>query len=137
MASDRLAQDGVRVRAAAGATSFRRRGRLEELLAAAEARVAALKGEVESDPAGSDRRVRAARERAPRERQEGTAAALERMKKLEAERKRREKTNKEQTKKQKEPRASTTDADTRVMKMATAASGQPTTFRSPVIRPTK
>jgi transposase len=115
---DRLAQDGVRVRAAAGATSFRRRARLEELLAAAEARVAALKGEVESDPAASDRRVRAARERAARERQEGTAAALARMKKLEAERKRREKTNKEQTKKQKEPRASTTDAEARVMKMA-------------------
>jgi transposase len=115
---ERLAQDGVRVRAAAGATSFRRRGRLEQLLATAEARVATLKGELESDPAASDRRVRAARERAARERQEGTAAALERMKKLEAERKRREKTNKEQTKKQKEPRASTTDADARVMKMA-------------------
>jgi transposase len=117
---ERLAQDGVRVRAAAGAASFRRRARLEELLAAAEARVAALKKEVESDPAASDRRVRSARERAARERLERTAAALERMQKLEAERKRREKTNKEQTKKQKEPRASTTDADARVMKMADA-----------------
>jgi Transposase DDE domain len=80
--------------------------------------VAALKREVESDPAASDHRVRAARERAARERCERSAAALERMKELEAQRKRREKTNKEQTKKQKEPRASTTDADARVMKMA-------------------
>jgi transposase len=115
---ERLAQDGVRVRAGAGATSFRRRPRLEDLLAAAEARVAALKAEVESDPAASDHRVRAARERAVRERCERSAAALERMKELEAQRQRREKTNKAQTKKQKEPRASTTDADARVMKMA-------------------
>jgi transposase len=115
---ERLAQDGVRVRAAAGAKSFRRRGRLEGLLAEAETRVATLKKEVESDPAAGERRVRAARERAARERRERCAAALERMKRLEAERQRREKTNKKQTKKQKDPRASTTDADARVMKMA-------------------
>src|SRR5207244_7547774 len=46
------------------------------------------------------------------------AAAQERMKDLEAERERREKTNKKEVAKQKEPRASTTDADARVMKMA-------------------
>jgi hypothetical protein len=40
------------------------------------------------------------------------------MTELEAERARRGKTNKEQTKKQKEPRASTTDSEARVMKMA-------------------
>jgi transposase len=115
---ERLAQDGVRVRAAAGAKSFRRRARLENLMAAAEARVATLKKELESDPAASDQRVQAARQRAARQRHERAAAALERMKQLEAARKRREKTNKEETKKQKEPRASTTDADARVMKMA-------------------
>jgi hypothetical protein len=40
------------------------------------------------------------------------------MKELQAERERREKTNKKDVAKQKEPRASTTDADARVMKMA-------------------
>jgi hypothetical protein len=40
------------------------------------------------------------------------------MKELEAERERREKTNKKEVAKQKPPRASTTDADARVMKMA-------------------
>src|SRR6266581_1992683 len=70
VALDVLAQDGMKVRASAGASSFRRRKRLEQL------------GE------------------------------------LEAERARREKTNKAQTAKQKEPRASTTDAEARVMKMA-------------------
>jgi hypothetical protein len=46
------------------------------------------------------------------------AAAQERMKELETERERREKTNKKEVANQKEPRASTTDADVRVMKMS-------------------
>jgi len=108
---ERLAQDGVRVRAAAGAGSYRRRPRLEQLLRDAEARVAALKAELESDPAASTARQRAARQRAARERVERTNAALGRMKELEAERARRAKTHKRDTAKQKEPRASTTDAE--------------------------
>jgi transposase len=114
---ERLAQDGVRVRASAGAGSYRRRPRLEKLLQEAEARVAALRAELESDPAAGSARQRAARERAARERVERTTAALERMKELEAERARRAKTHKQDTAKQKEPRASTTDAAARVMKM--------------------
>ena len=55
--------------------------------------------------------------RAARERTERIAAAQERMRELEAERARREKTNKAEVAKQKEPRASTTDPDARVMKM--------------------
>jgi hypothetical protein len=73
-----LAQDGVRVRAAAGAGSYRRRPRLEQLLRDAEARVAALKAELESDPAASTARQRAARQRAARERVERTNAAARR-----------------------------------------------------------
>src|SRR6266851_3976195 len=46
------------------------------------------------------------------------AAASARLKEREAERARRERTNKAQVAKQKEPRASTTDAEARVMKMA-------------------
>jgi transposase len=114
----RLAQDGVRVRAAAGAGSYRRRPRLEKLLAEAEEQVAALKEELQTDPGASTARQRAARERAARERVERTTAALARMKELETERARREKTHKQDTQKQKEPRASTTDAEARVMKMA-------------------
>lgn len=115
---ERLAQDGVRIRASAGASSFRRRDRLESLLAEAEARVEQLKGELEADPAASTARQRAAHERAARERVERTKAALRRMQELEAERARREKTDKKRTQKQKAPRASTTDAEARVMKMA-------------------
>jgi transposase len=115
---DILAQDGLRVRASAGAGSFRRRKRLEELGAAAQARVAGLRAELEGDRAAGDRRQRAAQERAAREREARIAAAQERMRELDAERARREKTNKAEVAKQKEPRASTTDADARVMKMA-------------------
>jgi transposase len=113
-----LAQDGLRVRASAGAGSFRRKRRLEELRAAAEARVARLRAELEADPGSSDRGRRAAEQRAAREREGRIAAAQERMRELEAERERREKTNKKDVAKQKEPRASTSDAEARVMKMA-------------------
>jgi transposase len=118
VALDTLAQDGLRVRASAGAASFRRRKRLEELRATAQARVARLRAELEADPAAADRRQRAAQERAAREREARVAAAQERMRELEAERERRKKTNKTDVAKQKEPRASTTDAEARVMKMA-------------------
>ena len=114
----RLAQDGVRVRASAGAASYRRRPRLEKLLKEAESRVAMLRAELETDPAASTARQRAARQRAAQEQMERTTAALERMKQLEAERARRAKTHKKDVAKQKEPRASTTDAEARVMKMA-------------------
>ena len=115
---DTLAQDGLRVRASAGASSFRRRKRLEELRTAAQARVARLRAELEEDPGSGDKGRRAAQERAAREREVRIAAAQERMRELEAERARREKTNKKEVAKQKEPRASTSDAEARVMKMA-------------------
>jgi hypothetical protein len=113
-----LAQDGLRVRASAGTSSFRRRKRLEELRTAAQARVARLRAELEADPGSGDKVRRAAQIRAACEREARIAAAQERMLELEAERARREKTNKKEVTKQKEPRASTTDAEARVMKMA-------------------
>lgn len=79
---DTLAQDGLRVRAGAGASSFRRRARLDDLLTAAQTRVARLRAEVETDPAAGDRRQRAAKERGAREREAGIAAAQQRMKEL-------------------------------------------------------
>jgi transposase len=113
-----LAQDGVRIRAAAGAASFRRRGKLEHHLARAREVVEQLKHEVHDDPAATSKRVRAARERAARERVERVAAALQALGQVEKIRKKREKKNRKQTEKQKEPRASTTDAEARTMKMA-------------------
>jgi transposase len=115
---DKLTQDGVRIRASAGATSYRRRATLEDHLARAQEVVEHLKREVDDDPAASNRRVRKARERAARERVERVAAALKTLGEVEAQRARREKTHRKQTEKQKEPRASTTDPDVRPIKMA-------------------
>lgn len=115
---DSLAQDGLRVRASAGAASFRRRKTLQAQLAQARAVVAQLKQEVDTDPGASNRRVRAARERAARERAARVSAALDRLAELESERVRRGRTNKAQVARQKPPRASTSDPQARVMKMA-------------------
>jgi transposase len=105
----RVAQDGMRTRADAGAASFRRRPTLEESLAEAEAQVAALRAELEADPAAGNRRERAARQRAARERVERIQAALARLPELEAKKKAGE---------QDKARCSTTDAEATVMKMA-------------------
>src|ERR1700679_4368532 len=59
-----VAQDGLRVRASAGAGSFRRRPTLERFLAEAETRVATLKAELGDDTGASRRRGEAARMRA-------------------------------------------------------------------------
>jgi transposase len=74
---DRVAQDGMKVRASAGAASFRREPTLEDLLAEAEAQVAQLRQELGSDPAASKTRQQAARQRAARVR-----AALEQLLKI-------------------------------------------------------
>src|SRR6476661_522012 len=55
---NRVAQDGMRVRASAGAASFRRRPTLEEALAEAQAQVQALRAELEANPGASDCRRR-------------------------------------------------------------------------------
>jgi transposase len=115
---DEVVQDGVRVRASAGAASFRRSKTLRKELRKAERRVAQLRQEVNDDPDASNRRIKAAGERAARETQVRVKAALAKLAEIEAERERRAKTNKKQVAKQKEPRASTTDPEARIMKMA-------------------
>src|SRR5450759_1110395 len=69
----RVAHDGIRVRAGAGAGSFRRRERLEQAFVDAEAQVRALRAELDDDPGATSRRVAAARERAATERAERAA----------------------------------------------------------------
>jgi transposase len=115
---DEVAQDGVKVRASAGSGSFRRRKKLHKELKKARRLVERLKNEADDDPQASNRRIKAAEERAAREREARVAVALDKLAEIEAQRQRRAKTNKKQVAKQKEPRASTTDPDARVMKMA-------------------
>lgn len=106
---DRVAQDGMKVRASAGAASFRRRPTLEEHLEEARKQVETLKKELEGDPAAANRRQQAARERAARERTERLQRALEQMPQVEAKKDKKDKDK---------ARVSTTDPDARVMKMA-------------------
>ena len=113
-----LTQDGVRVRASAGAASYRRRETLERHLAEAVELVDRLKREVGENPGASNQRMRAANERAARERVARIEAALHTLQEVEAQREQRKQTTGKTTEKPKEPRASTTDPQARVMKMA-------------------
>jgi transposase len=110
---ERVAQDGMRVRASAGAASSRRRPTPEEAPAEAEAQVEALRAELEQDPAAGDRRRQEARERAARERTERVRGALQRLPELEAKKKPEDRAK---------ARCSTTDADATVMKMGDGGS---------------
>lgn len=116
---DTLAQDGVRIRANAGTGSFRREETLGRKMAQAQAVMEEFKREVDADPEASNRRIRAAKERAARERKDRVKAAQEAL--AEIKRKRKQLDEKGGNgKKPKEPRASTTDPQARVMKMADA-----------------
>ena len=76
---ERVAQDGMRVRADAGAASFRRQASLEEHLAQARELVQTLKTQAETDPGEANRRAQAAKLRAAREREEHIRQALEQL----------------------------------------------------------
>ncbi len=105
------AQDGMRVRASAGSSSFRREETLEKCLEEAKAHVEKLKAEMEKDASGPTKREKAARERAARERVERVQAAIKNAQELAAQKEARRKGTSENA------RASTTDAEARNMKM--------------------
>lgn len=106
----RVAQDGVRVRANAGADSFRSERGLRKCLKAAKEQVRRTKALLDKDdPTRSDKQ-RAAAERAARELQSRVEHAMEELKKLQA--------GKETAEQVERARASTTDPESRVMRMA-------------------
>jgi transposase len=114
----RVAQDGMRVRASAGAASFRRKTKLRQCLDEAREQVARLREELKDDKGASSNRERAAKERAARERQDKVKAALTEMKQAEEARARELRRSPSRVSKRGEVRISTTDAECRVMKMA-------------------
>ncbi len=118
---DEVVQDGVRVRASAGASSFRRSKKLHKELKKAKRLVEHLRQENDDDPDASNRRIRAAEDRAARDREARVTAALQQLAEIKAHRARRgreNRNNKKKGSKRSEPRASTTDPQARVMKMA-------------------
>lgn len=74
---ERVAHDGLRVRAHAGSGSFRRKATLERFQQEAEEQVQALKRELRDDPGASSARQKAARLRAAAERRARVQAALQ------------------------------------------------------------
>lgn len=107
-----VAQDGMRVRASAGSSSFRRQKTLEQCRAEAAAHLQQLRDEEDDHPDASQTRRRAAAERAARERNEQVAAALAQLAELQAQKETRQKGTGE------DARCSTTDPEARRMKMA-------------------
>ena len=107
---ERVAQDGMRVRADAGAASFRRQASLQEHLSQAGELVQAIKKQAQDDPGQAKRQAQAARLRAAEEREERIRQALAQLPEVAAAKKRN-------GGKAEDARASTTDADARVMKM--------------------
>ncbi len=109
-----VAQDGMRVRASAGKSSFRRKPTLQELQKQSEDHFQRLKQENEDESARQDANARkqAAEERVARERKDRIDEALKQHEKLAKQRDKRKKGDGEKT------RVSTTDPDARRMKMA-------------------
>jgi transposase len=105
---NRVSQDGTRVRASAGAASFRRRASLERCLQEAREQVECLRKELEENPEATSRRQAAARQHAAEDRRRRVEAALAQMPEAEAKKPAAEKDK---------ARVSTTDAEARVMKM--------------------
>lgn len=121
----RVAQDGVKVRASAGASSFRTKKRLRQFELEAQSQVRRVKQLADADPGRA--RERAAERRAVEERAQRLEQALDQMRRREekARRKADAASSSENVaapppsgKATKELRVSTTDPEARVMKMA-------------------
>lgn len=108
---NQVGQDGLRVRASAGAGSFKREAKLDEHLQAAQTQWQRLEEEFTEGAALGMTRQQAARRRAARERLERLEQAKREHQKVRAAREARKKGDGEQT------RASMTDPEARRMKM--------------------
>ncbi len=111
---ERVAQDGTRVRASAGAASFRREPTLQRCLKAARAHIAELEQSEQHPDLPRSARQQAARTRAAREYEQRCAQALAQFEQLSA----HKATAKNHPQRSTATRLSTTDPEARVMKMA-------------------
>ena len=111
---EQTAQDGVRIRSSAGASSFRRKETLEDCLRKAEQRVLQLKNQAETEEMEQlSARQQAAQQRHARERVERVKRALQEVDKIEAKKAK----NRESKRRNRPARASTTDPESHVTKM--------------------
>jgi transposase len=114
----RVTQDGLRVRASAGAASFRGKAGLDKALAQARTQVKRLAHATHVPDRDVTQRQQQARERAARERQARVAEALALLPDVAAAKQRQKYTLAEPRRERvREPRVSTTDPEARVMHM--------------------
>lgn len=114
-----FSQDGTRIKANAGASSFRREQSIEALKAEIQQHLSFLEQQLQDDPKCYDARTKAAKQRAVNERSKRVDEALEnlkdiRKKKIEQGKKKRQLMKDEELV---EVRSSTTDPEARKMKM--------------------
>lgn len=115
---DEVAIDGTKVAASAGRSSFRGGEALDRFDTVARARVARLRAELEGDPGASERRRRAAADRAAQDIADRVEAARKKLAALQEEKRQRARRHAKEEAEKAAPKASTTDPDARVMKMA-------------------
>lgn len=115
---DEVAIDGTKVAANASKPSYRDGAGIDEFEAAARKRVERLRKELDADPAASERRRRAAGERAVRDVAARAEAARKKLVALQQEKKRREKTHPKEEAEKAESKVSVTDPDARIMMMS-------------------
>jgi transposase len=118
---DELAIDGTKVRAYAGRGSLSQRQRLQKIEKAVADRVAALKSELENDPAEPERRRRKRALRAAEERARRVERARQKLAELEQEKTERTKTHAKEEAEKGEPKVSVSDPEARVMRLADGA----------------
>jgi transposase len=110
---ERIAQDGTRVRVSAGISSFKRRDTLEQARQKAEAHLKIIERQAERLEDETTTRKKKAQHRAAKEKLERIEAALKELAKVEQ----AKAEQKDKPSKKNAPRASTTDPDTRFMRM--------------------
>ena len=115
---DELVHDGTKVRASAGRGSFVGAEGLDNFERAARARVEQLRAEVNADPAASERRRQAARDRAAADKQKRAAAARQRLEERDREKEEAAKRHGEAEAAKGERKVSTTDPDARMMRFS-------------------
>jgi transposase len=109
--ADEIVVDGTKIKASAGKSSYKRTLRLDQAEAVAKVRVAALKAEVDADPAASSKRTQ----------EERIEKARAKLAEIEAEKDKRAKRSPKEVAEQKEARASLTDPQARRMRCADGA----------------
>jgi transposase len=114
----RVSQDGIKVRASAGSSSFHREKSLRRCLKEAREQVKRVAADREHPDADISQREQAARERAVRERRKRVEEALRQLPEVQATKERQKKhAGKAKGAKVKEARVSITDPPARIMKM--------------------